>query len=393
MKTRYDAVIIGAGIIGAAVAAQLAESGYSVLILERGVPASGASGGNCGQISISDRTEPWHMKLALRSLEYYREVLSKEYPIEYDASGGSITLSGAFQLTAGQAAMEQLQAYGVKAEIVRGSAVNDVEPAISPAALDGLLYCPLEGKLNPFQTTLAFLDKAQHAGAVLMRNTPVTAFEKSGDQIVGIKTAWETYSAGWVLNCAGPRAAHVGKLAGVPVPVRFHKGTAFVSQPVAPMIRGPVVSGESFLAPPAVRPNRAIGFGTVQTANGSILIAQSTEVCEIDDKSVNMPSLQLVARAFLRYYPQLHDLQIVRAWVAVTTYTEDGLPVLGTAADARNFFTVAGFKGAFTTAPAIAALTKDALDGRLDSDYLCCTPDRTGSGVVSCKSAKEVTVQ
>ena len=376
MKTTFDAVVIGAGVIGAAVAARLAEAGYGILILERGIPAAGASGGNCGQISVSDRTEPWHMKLALRSLAYYREVLSREYLMEYCESGGSITLSGPEQLSAAQAATERMRAYGVMAEIHRGDSIHDAEPAISADVMDGLLYCPLEGKLNPFRTTLAFLDKAQRAGAVLLRNTPVTGFEKNGGKITGIITPQGVYSAGWVLNCAGPRAGHVGALAGESVPIRFHKGTAFVSQPVAPMIRGPVVCGDSFLAPPAVRPRRAVGFGTVQTADGSILIAQSTEVCDIDDRSVNMPSLQLVARAFLRYYPQMRDLQIVRAWAAVTTYTEDGLPVFGPGTDSGNFFTVAGFKGAFTTAPGIAELTCDALEGRADADYLCCSPAR-----------------
>ncbi|HEX2999607.1 MAG TPA: FAD-dependent oxidoreductase, partial [Armatimonadota bacterium] len=109
-------------------------------------------------------------------------------------------------------------------------------------------------------------------------------------------------------------------------------------------------------------------------------IAQSTETCQTDDKSINMPSLTLIAKRFLTYFPQLEDLQIVRAWAAVTTYTKDDLPVFGFSRAASNFFTVAGFKGAFTVAPAVGQLTKDALEGHMDPDYRCCSPDRNIGG-------------
>lgn len=376
LKTTYDAIIIGAGIIGAATASQLAESGYKVILLERGEAASGASGGNLGQISLSDRCEPWHLKLALRSLAYYREVLSQEFSIEYNQSGGSTVLLGPEQIAAAQDAITFMNSYGIDASICRGEEIHQAEPAILSTAMDAMLYCPMEGKLNPFLTTLAFLEKAKRSGAVLLNNTPVIAFEQKGNRIDGVRTPQATYHADWIINCTGPRAAYLGKMANVPIPICFHKGTAFVSQPVAPLIKGPVVSGGSFLAPPEVQPQRSIGFGTVQTADGSILIAQSTEECDIDDKSVNMPSLQLVAQAFLNYFPQLKNLQIVRAWAAVTTYTKDRLPVFGFSNEARNFFTVAGFKGAFTTAPAIGALTKAALEGHMDPDLIACAPDR-----------------
>ncbi|WP_297870118.1 FAD-binding oxidoreductase [uncultured Oscillibacter sp.] len=379
MKTTYDAIVIGAGVLGASAAAHLAEAGHSVLILERGETVSGASGGNLGQISISDRTESWHMPLALRSQDYYREVLSKEYPIEYVPSGGSVTLTGEEQIAAGQDAQRRMAAFGVESVIYWGEDIRKAEPGLSLNAADALLFCPAEGKLNPLQTTLAFLDKAQKSGAILLRRTPVTAFQKEGTHITGVETPASVFSAKWVVNCAGPQAAFIGKLAGVSLPIRFHKGTAFVSEPVGPVIRGPIVGGGFFLAPPKVRPRRSIGFGCVQTADGSILIAQSTEECEAGDRSVNMPSLQLVALRFLQYYPQMRDLRIVRAWAAATTYTEDDLPVFGFSAGADNLFTAAGFKGAFTTAPEVGRVTLETLEGRADQVFAVCSPDRAGT--------------
>lgn len=379
MKTTYDAIVIGAGVLGASTAAHLAEAGHSVLLLERGETAGGASGGNLGQISISDRTEPWHMPLALRSQAYYREVLSREYPIEYVPSGGSVTLTGEEQIAAGRDAQKRMAAYGVESDLYWGEDIHRAEPGLDLNAMDALLFCPAEGKLNPLQTTLAFLDLGKKRGVELRRRTPVTAFQKEGTHITGVVTPAGIFSAKWVVNCAGPQAAFIGKMAGVNLPIRFHKGTAFVSEPVGELIRGPIVGGGFFLAPPAVRPRRSIGFGCVQTAGGSILIAQSTEECADGDRSVNMPSLQLVARRFLRYFPQMRDLQIVRAWAAATTYTEDDLPVFGFSREADNLFTAAGFKGAFTTAPEVGRIAAEALEGRMDEVYAACSPDRAGA--------------
>ncbi len=376
MGKTYDAIVIGSGVLGASVAAQLAEGGYRVLILERGDAAGGASGGNLGQISITDRCEPWHMDLALRSLDYYRSVLCPEFHTEYEETGGSVAIEGADQLDGARIALKQMRDFGIQADLYYGEDIHKVEPNLAPEAMDALLYCPIEGKLNPFLTTLAFLEKAKRAGAEFLPHTPVLSFQKQGKRITGVQTPNAVYSAEWVMNCTGPRAAFVGEMAGVPIPIRFHKGTAFVSHPVPHLINGPVVGAGFFPKPFAVRPRRSIGFGAVQTADGSIVIAQSTEECESDDRSVNMPSLQLVARRFLHFYPQLQDLQIVRAWAAVTTYTEDNLPVFGCSAEAKNFFTVAGFKGAFTVAPAVGMLAKEALEGHLAEEYRCFSPDR-----------------
>lgn len=377
MKTNYDVIVIGAGVLGASVAASLAARGHSVIIIERGEAACGASGGNLGQISISDRWEPWHMKLARRSLEYYETELSREYDIEYVRSGGSVVLSGEAQIADAQDAIRRLAALGVEACLYTGADIRRAEPNINIDPVDAVFFCPMEGKLNPFAVTRAFLSRAGAHGAVLLQRTPVTGFRLSGRRICGVETPAGEFSAEWVVNCTGPRAFFVGKLAGVCLPVSFHKGTAFVSQPVPPLIRGPVCGGGFLMKgdgqPP---PGRQIGFATVQTAHGSILIAQSTEICATDDRSVNMPSLTLVAKRFLRYYPQLHDLQILRAWAAVTTYTKDGLPVFGFSEAAENLFTVAGFKGAFTVAPAVGELTRAALEGDMDPEFLCCAPDR-----------------
>ncbi len=377
MKSRYDAIVVGAGILGTSISALLSEYGYQVLILERGEVACGASGGNLGQISVTDRTQDWHMPLVLDSQKYYQETLAQEYPIEYDPSGGSLLIKGEAQIDLALKAKQNLNKFGLSTQLLQnGCDIQKVEPHIDLKSIDALFFNPYEAKLNPLVTTLAFLKKAQQNGATLLCNTPVTGFIKEGNHITGVQTPTQTFEAKWVLNCAGPRAAFVGKMAGVTLPVFFHKGTAFVSEPVKKCICGTLTGGGSLFPAKAEHPKRHIGFGSLQTGDGTLLICQSTELCETDDRTVNMPSLQLVAQNFLQYFPQLKNLQIVRAWAVPTTYAKDAYPVFGTSKFAENFFTVAGFKGAFTVAPAVARLALDALENRGNPLYATCSPDR-----------------
>lgn len=380
-KTSYDAIVIGAGVLGASVAAHLAGGGYSVLILEQGEPACGASGGNLGQISVSDRWEPWHLKLTLQSLAYYEKDLGSQFDIGYERSGGSVVLSTPEQVEAARAIAQKLHAQDVPCTLYTGGDMALAEPNLALSSVQAVLHCPLEGKLNPMATTLALLSRAQGAGAVLLRGAPVTGFTLEGGHIARVHTPGGDYEARWVINCAGPRAAQVGALAGVDVPVCWHKGTAFVSQPVQRVIRGPICGGGFLLGGEGgEQPRRQIGFATVQTLDGTILIAQSTETCAVGDRSVNMPSLALVAQRFLSYFPQLEDLQIVRAWAAATTYTPDGYPVFGLSSRVDNLFTAAGFKGAFTVAPAVGERVHRALEGDMDPGLAGFGPDRCAAG-------------
>lgn len=396
MREFYDEIIIGAGVIGAATAMQLAVAGHKVLLLERAEPASGASGGNLGQISLADRCEKWHMSLALESLDFYKNTLSTSYNIEYVESGGSLFLLNELQIRLAQQALKDMKALGVDAHIYYGDDVLKVEPHVNKDAIQALLFVPGEGKINPFYTTLALIDRAEKNGADLICQCPVTSFNIENGRITSANTPKGSFKAKHIINAAGPMAWHVADMAGVKVPICFHKGTAFVTEPIADLINGPVVGGGSLvkeggpivgggttLTQEGGRSPIHIGTGFIQTADGSCILAQATEDCEPDDRSVDAYSFKMIASNCLTYYPQLRDVQVVRAWAACTTFTKDNLPVFGFSKEVQNFFTVAGWKGAFTTAPAIGRKVKEAMEGHMPEDYRLFTPDRETEGYSS----------
>jgi len=86
--------------------------------------------------------------------------------------------------------------------------------------------------------------------------------------------------------------------------------------------------------------------------------------------------LRMMIQNFLRYFPSLHAIEIVRAWACMTPQTLDNLPVFGFSEKVPNLFIVAGFKGTFGTAPAIGKNVARAIgDGFIWEEGLF-SPDR-----------------
>ena len=373
MKERI--VIIGGGILGVTAAYYLAGAGYPVTIVEKGGFASGASGANGGQISLIDREEPWHMAAALESLEIYQH-MTREADLEYLQTGGMVVLEDEEQYAAAQPAVRTISDLGVEIQCLSGPEINEREPLLDANYLKGALYCPGEGKINPFKTTLAFLNLARARGAQVRLHTPVTGFTCSGGCITAVQTPQGEIPADIVINAAASWANNVAGLLGLSVPVDFHRASAFISQPVAPCIRGPVVGGGMFLKRSSMHMKRHIGSGCNQMACGSIYIAQATEDAPVDSREVTLPGLCLVAQIFLKCFPTLRDLEIIRAWACVTPFTPDKLPVFGWSRQVPNFFTVAGFKGAFTTAPAVGRRVLEAIQNGTIWEDGAFSPDR-----------------
>lgn len=375
MSDRADVVVIGGGIMGAAIGYNLAAAGLDTVLLERKEPAAGASGGNLGQISLLDRGEAWHLSLARESLEIYRK-LSAQKHIDYQETGGSVVLATSEQEEAAERAIKNLAAGGLEAVILKGKAMQEIEPCFDFTTALGMAYCCREGRLDPLATTLAFVELGIKAGLEVRTFTAVKGFRFAGSKIAKVITSRGEISTRYVLNAAGAWAAEVAGMAGVTIPIRYHRGTAMVSQPVPRAINGPVVGG-GFLCPEAGgHGQRRIGLAAVQAGNGSVIIGQATEESSLHDKAVTLAGLSLTAQKFIKHFPALNNLEIIRAWAAVTTYTEDGLPVCGFSSKVTNFFTAAGFKGAFTTAPAIGVRVAETLQGKGRWNIEGFSPDR-----------------
>jgi glycine/D-amino acid oxidase-like deaminating enzyme len=142
-----DAIVIGAGIVGACSALSLTNAGLKVMIIDRGTVASGTTGAGEGNILVSDKDPGPELVLALRSRDLWFEMQEDVGDtFELEAKGGVVVArSDDSQLMA----LAKVQsAIGVIAQTVDHKELHELEPFLHPELHSGVFY-PQDAQCQP----------------------------------------------------------------------------------------------------------------------------------------------------------------------------------------------------------------------------------------------------
>jgi L-2-hydroxyglutarate oxidase LhgO len=243
-----DAVVIGAGVVGLAVARALALGGREVLILE--------AADHFGTETSSRNSEVIHagiyyprgslkalMCVSGRGLLYD---FCEEYGVPYRRCGKLIVATSESQLTQLEHIQKAAQANGVSLEFFSRVQALALEPQL---ACEGALHSPLTGIIDSHSYMLALLGQAESRGAMLVTSSRVTSLQLdnggSGPEsgiLIGINNEEPLLRAGTVINSAGLYAPHVARLIEnlppehIPTPY-FAKGNYFTLSGRSPFER------------------------------------------------------------------------------------------------------------------------------------------------------------
>ena len=232
MNQTYDAIVIGAGVMGASLAFHIAERGLRVAILERKVTASGATGHSSGLVRM-------HYDLAAES-----ELTFKSYQIYFSNWKERVGGDCGFQQTGflqiarrehedklrGNVANQQK--IGINTSVITVDEVRQLFPDLVTEHFDYAAYEPDSGYADATLTTNSFLECAKRNGATLIQNCEVTAIHTAGGKVTGVSTNKGVFDAPIVINAAGPWAKHVAGLAGIEVPLEtWTHDVAFLYRP------------------------------------------------------------------------------------------------------------------------------------------------------------------
>jgi glycerol-3-phosphate dehydrogenase len=196
-----DIAVVGAGVVGAATALELARRGASVALLEaQGEPALGASGTNSGILHTGFDSIPGALEteLILRAAELRDPVL--------DALAVPVLRCGAV--------MRPLAAGDRRAiaRLAENARVNRVEATVGE---DGSLAVPGEAATDPVAFTLGLVDAAQRHGAALWTGFRVEALERRrGGELTVSEPGGGSLAARLIVNCAGLGAGRLARAAG-----------------------------------------------------------------------------------------------------------------------------------------------------------------------------------
>jgi glycine oxidase len=357
MSRTADVVIVGGGLIGCSLGAELAARGRSVVVVERGEPGGEASGAAAGMLSPqADAVEPSpFFDLALESRELYpdwaRQALEETgIDIGYRRTGLLRVLSaGSAEEGAARASARWQTARGLRVgENACGNLTPEIARRLGPARrLGTCLFYPDEGVVDPRRATRAAWRLAERRGACVETGTSVRRFVIAEGHCGGVETDAGAIASGAVVDAAGAWAAFDTNLP-VPIPVVPVRGQIVELRLEGPPLPTVLSSEEVYLVP---------------REDGGVLVGSTLEHAGYR-KAVTVDAVRRLLDAAADLCPEVTSAQFVTAWAGLRPATPDGWPILGETGIAGLFLAAGHFRNGILLAPATARHMADVLEGR-----------------------------
>ena len=372
MPRPSDIVVVGAGIVGCAVAYELARRGASVQIVDGrrpvGMGATQASAGVLAPYIEADERNSAFLDLAVRGLHLYDSFISRVVSdsgvaVRYHRTGTlEVTTSDERMATLRNVAA-RLEAQGLPLGLFDGRAARSEEPCLSGDVVGGLLV-PAHGFVGASELTRALAAAARRHGAQLIEGSHVQRIvEVNGDLVVDTGRGPLTGNA--VVLAAGSWSGQieiVGLAASIPVrPVRGQLLHCMWNEP--PLRR--VIWGERcYLVP---------------WDDGTLLVGATVEEAGFDERTT-VAGVRDLLDAACELVPSAWTAGFLGARAGLRPASADQLPIIGASQVLPNLMYATGhYRNGVLLAPLTAQLVADAmLDNRIDPALEATSPRRFG---------------
>ena len=212
-------VIIGGGAVGVSALYHLALAGWTDCVLvEKNELTSGSTwhaAGNCPNFSAN-----WAvMNMQNYSTNLYRELADRvDYPMNYHVSGSVRLAHSHNRMMEFEHVLEMARHRDIDMKMLSLSELQEIYPFVETHDLEGALYDPTDGDIDPAQLTQALAKGARDLGATIVRFCPVSAVRRDGTEWV-ITTEKGEIRCDYVVNAAGYRAGEVAQMFGRDLPI------------------------------------------------------------------------------------------------------------------------------------------------------------------------------
>ena len=357
-----DAIVIGAGIVGACSALSLTNAGLKVMIIDRGTVASGTTGAGEGNILVSDKDPGPELVLALRSRDLWFEMQEDiGDTFELEAKGGVVVARNDDSQLMALAKVQSTN--GVTAQVVHGKELHQLEPYLHPEISSGVFY-PQDAQCQPMLAAAKIIQTVIARGGILVSRSKVLGFDIKDGAVVAVNTSTGKYLAPIVINASGTWAGEIASLAGSNLPVAPRRGFILVTEPAPQYIFHKVYDSDYVANVASSDADLQTSTVVEGTRSGTILIGASRERVGFDG-SMNYEILRKLAQQAVSLFPVLRDVQLLRAYRGFRPYAPDHLPLIGEDYAVKGLWHSAGHEGAgIGLAPGSAALITDAILGR-----------------------------
>lgn len=352
---RFDAVVIGGGIIGVAAARELARRDLSIAVLEKEEDLGlHASSRNDGMVHPGFAAPPGTLKAAcnVRGNRLYSRA-AEELGFSFRRPGSLLLFSHAAMVLLLPLFRRRCRKNGVPGgRWVSRRTLARWEPNLTERQRGGF-FLPTAGIISPQEVVLAYGENAAANGVEFFFNTAVTGMEKQGDAITGIVTNRGTLTAGVVINAAGVWADLVAELAGDRFfSIHPRKGVdAIVDKKRKDSIR-------HIVGMPSLRGNRksrSKGGGLVLCVEGNLLLGPTAEeVLDREDYTTHRKDLVMLKK-HLELDRRLGESDIITYYAGTRAATWEEDFIVQPSDRVANLVHAAGIQSpGVASAPAIA---------------------------------------
>ncbi|CAD6536318.1 Hydrogen cyanide synthase subunit HcnC [Paraburkholderia sabiae] len=319
-----DVVIVGAGIVGAACAAELAARGLNVTVLDARGIGGGATAAGMGHIVVMNDT-PAEFALSRYSCDLWLELAPQLRTRDAFSRCGTLWVAAdAEELDAARAMHAAYAAQGIAAEMLDERALYDCEPSLAPGMAGGLriehdsiVYAPSAAQWLLTQSPgAARIDVRLDAPVANVGAHQVTL--ANGERIGGAHVV--------VANGLQARELVRG------LPLQPKKGHLLITDRYPDFIRHQLLE-LGYIKSAHHATGTSVAFNAQPRPTGQLLIGSSRQF-DTTDAAVDMPVLARMLQRAARYLPALPTLNGIRAWTGFRAASPDGMPLIGPAGDA-----------------------------------------------------------
>lgn len=352
------AIVIGAGIVGAAIAYELAKRGVAVTILERFKPAAGATGDSFAYLNASTKTgsRPYFQLnwLGMAGWRIWQQEAGPALPLQWggatywrDTEAESAKLSESLRIA---------QQWGYAGRGIDAAALQALLPRLAIGPVSAGAFFPEEGAVDPAGAVAALIARAAKLGVRLRAPVNVTSLLLRDGKVTGVRTPDGVIEADTVVLAAGLGSEVLAGQAGVRLPLTASLGALLHTAPQKQVLDRVVFGPRStFKQLPDGRIVASISGHEGGAPNG------------VDVQAFG----RIIQAAAASYLPTLRQAAIERVSVGQRVVPADSFPVVGFAPGVRGLYTAVTHSGV-TLAPALGRLAAleivdgiaaDALDG------------------------------
>ena len=366
MRDRAEIVIIGAGIMGLAIAYHLARAGTKdIVVVDKSYLCGGASGRNGGGVRAQWSSEA-NVRLMQESIRMCRDFASEMKINVWFRQGGYLFLvRDEDKRRALEKSAKVQNECGLGTRMLTPAQARKVVPELDTDGIVAAAYNPDDGVVFPWPFVWGFAQAARKLGVEVETFRDVVGFDVVGKRIDAVVTRklgtdggtiaasaaeqgtgpLERIRTHRVVNAAGAWSPEIAKLLGVELPNKPHRHEICSTEPLKPWLR-PLVA------------DLTDGLYFSQSTRGEIVggVGQH-RVPEGLDQNSSFAFLGIYARSLVRACPILGNVKVLRQWAGCYDITPDQNPIVGEIDEIEDFYQASGFMGhGFMMAPVMGKL-------------------------------------